>query len=469
MADDIYALGVLILCLAGGKVPLADLDDQAVLQWKLDQGSYAALTRAFAPSGRLGDLLRVLRAVDSDHRPSPKLLLDTAAARGRRLAARPPRRSQRALRVNEVSAFDSRTLAFALAVDDRRSMQVLRSGIVSQWLRRDLGDAALAAQVEELVRARMTDTHPNTMSDPLLVLQIVTIINPRMPLCWRGVLLWPDSLPAMLSEVMAGIRDVTAVVEELLTTDIIGRWSSMPAREGRGAGFALPPEAFAHRHSLMSHHPGSLARLFYALNPALPCRARQAADRWVTAITGLMRQLEKTAPETDTSLIDIPLAAFIACRADRRAEPMVTELILTKDPAQFRIRELELLRELQQRHHPAPMPKLAKWMAERVKPELDAWQNRPRREALATRIADTAKTGSLARLLALTRDPNGLAADSAGAERARAELRRIEAELAIIDDHATFRVTYAERAGQAIVGGLGLVAVIIAALRTLVP
>jgi hypothetical protein len=348
-------------------------------------------------------------------------------------------------------------------------VQVLRSGIVSQWLRRDLGDAALAAQIEELVRARVTDTHPHAMSDPLLVMQVVTIINPRMPLCWRGVLLWPNGLPTLVAEAMGGVRDMMVVVEELLTTDIVSRWSSMEAREGRGANFNLPQEAFTHRHALVSHHPGSLARMFYALNPALPCQARQVEDRWVTSMPELMRQLERTAPDSDTSLIDISLAAFIACKAERRIEPMVTELLQTKGPRQFRIRELELMRELQTRHHPAPMPRLAKWMAERIRPELEAWQNRPRREALAAQLADVAKTGSLPRLLMLMQDPAGLAADAARAEGARAELRRVEAELRTIDDHGTLRMAYAERAGQAIAGGVGLVALIMAALRIMVP
>ncbi|HYZ23499.1 MAG TPA: hypothetical protein VE690_15225 [Rhodopila sp.] len=468
-ADDIYALGVLLVCLGSGKVPFAGLTDAAVVQWKLDMGSYTALTRDFMPSGLLSDLLRGMLADDPDHRPSPKLLLDTAAARGRRLIARPPRRSQRPLRVNDVAAYDSRTLAYALALDDRRSMQVLRSGVVSQWLRRDLADAALATQVEELVRARVADTHPNAMSDPLVVMQVVTIINPRMPLCWRGVLLWPDGLPALMAEAVGGVRDMMVVVEELLTTDIVSRWSSMPAREGRGASFTLPLEAFQHRHALVSHHPGSLARLFYAMNPILPCRAPQVEERWVTTMAELMQQLERTAPESDTSVIDLPLAAFIACKTDRRIEPMVSELLLTKDPGQFRIRELELLRELQARHHPGPMPRLAKWLAERIRPDLEAWRNRPRRAALATQLAETAKAGSLSRLLMLLRNPAGLAADSAGAERARAELRRIEAELRMIDDHGTVRVAYAERAGQAIAGGVGLVALIMAALWIVVP
>ncbi|HEX2942296.1 MAG TPA: hypothetical protein VHO91_14700, partial [Rhodopila sp.] len=395
-ADDVYALGVLLLCLAAGKTPLAGLDEAMVVRWKLDLGSFGALTRDFSPSGLLGDLLRGMLADDPDHRPSARLLLDTTAARGRRIAARPPRRSQRALRVNEVAAFDSRTLAYALGTDDRRSIQLLRSGLVSQWLRRDLGDAALAAQIEELVRARITEPHPDAMSDPMLVMQVVATINPRMPMAWRGVLLWPDSLPALVAEAADGARDLIPVVEELVTTDIVSRWSSMPAREGRGAVFVLSPEVYVHRHLLVAHQPGGLLRLSYGLNPLLPCRSNQMVGAWVTSIPEFLRQLEKSVPDGDTSLIDLPLAVFIASRMDRRTEPTVIELISAKSPDLYRQREMELLSHLQARYHIGPLPQLARWMVERLRPGLDVWQNRPRREALAKQLADTAATGVLA-------------------------------------------------------------------------
>ena len=44
IADDVYALGVLLIVLALGRNPLAELDEAAVLRLKLAHGSFAALT-----------------------------------------------------------------------------------------------------------------------------------------------------------------------------------------------------------------------------------------------------------------------------------------------------------------------------------------------------------------------------------------------------------------------------------------
>ena len=40
IADDVYALGVLLLCLALGRAPLAQLDEASVVRRKLEQGSF---------------------------------------------------------------------------------------------------------------------------------------------------------------------------------------------------------------------------------------------------------------------------------------------------------------------------------------------------------------------------------------------------------------------------------------------
>src|ERR1700733_3670300 len=45
IADDVYALGVLMLTLSAGVVPMANMDDATIIRWKIELGSFAALTR----------------------------------------------------------------------------------------------------------------------------------------------------------------------------------------------------------------------------------------------------------------------------------------------------------------------------------------------------------------------------------------------------------------------------------------
>ena len=75
IADDVYALGVLMLTLALGLVPLAGIGEAEVTLRKLDQGSHAVLIGEHRLGNFVADLLRGMLAEDPEHRPPPTLLL----------------------------------------------------------------------------------------------------------------------------------------------------------------------------------------------------------------------------------------------------------------------------------------------------------------------------------------------------------------------------------------------------------
>jgi hypothetical protein len=110
------------------------------------------------------------------------------------------------------------------------------------------------------------------------------------------------------------------------------------------------------------------------------------------------------------------------------------------------------------------MPRLAKWAVARLRPTLEQWRYKPRREALAGQLEAVSRDGFLVRLLALVEDNASRLADRVGADHAAMERAAIEAELAAIDSGGALRVLEAERFGQAVTGAIGLTALIVAAL-----
>ncbi len=442
---------------------MGNMDDATVIRWKLDLGSFAALTRDIPLSGWFADLVHGMLAEDPDHRPLPNLLLDHASLRSRRVAARPARRSQRPLVINDIAVFDSRTLAYALFSDEKKAIQFLRNGLVTQWLRRGLGDAALATQIEDLVRSRLVDIKSGPRGDPLLVMHTISAINPRMPLCWRGIALWPDALPALLAEGIGAGTDLLGVIQELLVHDIADIWSEDDPKDGRSD----TPEVASQRQLLKDGSPGGLLRLFYGLNPILPCRAPSMTSKWIAGIPELMSFLDRIVEAAGDKLIDQHLSAFIAARGDRRVEMQVNKLLSIKDNELFRSTELALLQDLQTRFFPSPMPALTKWAAARLRPELDRWRNRPKREALHLRLDALIKTGFVSRLLELVADPVARALDMQGANRAVTELAVIDLEVATIESEDKLRFVDAKRYGQAITGGIGLSTFILVVLLAL--
>lgn len=461
IADDVYALGVLLLCLAIGRIPLAQLDEASILRRKLELGTYAALAGEERLPPIIGDLVRGMLAEDPEHRPTPTLLLDPASARGRRVAARPPRRAQRSIAMAGGEVWDARSLAHAMAVEPEQGANALRSGMVEQWLRRALGDAQLAARVEELVRHRAYDplAADETNNEASLLMRAVALLDPLAPLCWRGIALWPDGVGPVLAAAMGSNPDIVVRLEEIIGHEEIASWASI--RADRCDFAVLRVEARQYRSWLQQRGPDSgMPRLTYLLNPMMPCGSPLLTGRWVARLSEMLPALEEVAGRVDqkqTEPIDAHIAAFVSARLERRVGEDATVGGKGSEDARC-LAQFRLLAQLQARQHGLKLPALAAWLVARAAPVLATWRNRERRAAVGEKLRALVGIGHLAAMLAVLEDPVARSNDLREAQAAAEQLRRIDIELAQIAGGASARAASALRLGQEIAAGFGLVA-----------
>jgi eukaryotic-like serine/threonine-protein kinase len=411
----------------------------------------------------IADLLRGMLAEDPDHRPPPALLLDVGAARSRRIAARPPSRAPQPIKVGEMICWHPRTLAHALATKPDAGLQALKTGAVGQWLRRGLGDGALAGRLDEQLGLRGGGDGESGESGPLPLMRAVAILDPLAPMCWDGLILWPNAIGTALAAthqdpaVPANV-DQAARIARLIGAEAQVAWAAM--RPERSDAPTL--RADARRLSAPLHLPGpagSLTRLTYQLNPLLPCTAPGLAGRWVARLHDLLPALEATARRDRAQALPLagPVAAFIAARGDRALENLVARLADTAD-ASDPLAQLRLLGALQARYHQRPLPALGAWVAERVDALLAVWQSRPRRTAVRAGLHEMATAGRLTDLLALLDDAQTRHSDDREVQQAARDLARLDAALAGLANGGSIRAEQARRLGQEVAAGIGLCA-----------
>ena len=468
IADDVYALGVVLVALALGRVPLEGMDPAAIMRRKLAVGSYAALVGEDRLPPAIGDLVRGMLAEDPEHRPLPMLLSDPINARARRVAARPMRRGQRPLELAGGPVWDARSLAVAVATDPEEGTRLLRSGAVVHWLRRSLGDPALAVRLEEVVRLRALDgTTDDARADGLLTMRAVAALDPLAPLNWRGVSLWPDGLgPALAAGAAEGAPAalLTERLGEMVGVEAVGHWAAMRAE--RADPTKPRTEARQHRTMLrMRGWGGGLPRLRYALNPLLPCRSKRLAGQMVARLSDLLPALEVAAarPEARSEqILDHEIAAFIAARHDQHIPAELVGLADSDQAEQVPLLQLRVLAGLQRRLEAGRLPGLAAWLAEQAAPALQAWRNRSHREALQQALAERVEAGQLGAMLAVLDNDMARAADARGFHAAGEVVNRIDARLAQLAAGGPDRANTARRLGHEIALGVAMMAMTIA-------
>ena len=463
IADDVYALGCVLIALATGTAPLAGLDDATVLRRKLELGSYAAIAGDARLPSMIADLARGMLAEDPDHRPTPSMLLDPASARGRRVAARPPRRAPRPLSVGGTTAWDARTLAYAIGKEPESGVRAIRDGSVGNWLRRGLGDAALCARTDDLVRQRTAEQQQDeTLADTMLAMRVVATLEPLAPLVWRGIALWPDGIGPALASASHGDTALLERLTEAIATEAVGTWATL--REDRCDVFALRTETRTNQALLRIRPPaGGVARLTYTLNPLLPCGGAIGVGHWVTSLDAVAPAMEAIM-QGGGQPFDADTVSFLAARTSRDLEMEVNALAAHHGSGFPIMPWLRILAQLQARFMPHPLPALAQWTVAQSEQATAAWQNREQRAALRERLLNLAAEGYFAPIVAALDDPVGLDRDTAGAIAATGSLARIDAELARIAQGGHERAGIAARYGQETTAALGLTALALAVL-----
>lgn len=476
IADDIYALGVTMLCLALGRLPLEHLDDAAVLRRKLHVGSFAALTEGVSLSPLLADLLSGMLAEDPDHRLSPALLLKPEQARARRVAARAPRRAQQPLTVGNIAVSSARELAFAMGQLHDRAYPILKNGDVERWIRRGLGDAHLGMQVEELMRRADAGSpiasgrgapdrarpQAGSTTGPLqhppphhqVLMRCVAVLDPLAPLFWRGTAVQPDGIGAAL---VGAAPELASTLEEIVTADAITQFATDQRRPDHAG---LREEQLIWRSWLSARGPaGGWKRVTYAMNPNLACASPLLGGRPVVRAADLLPALDEAASNADRTRppIDAHIAAFLSVRADSTLVGELLKLTSFAGPGD-RLAVLRLFGRLQMRLCPGALPALAGWLMTCGFATLDDWLSNKTRAELQLRVADAAGLGQISTILELVDDDAARRADRAGAAAAAVRVRQLTSALSELKGDAPRRAEAARLLGTELVAGAGLIA-----------
>ena len=432
IADDVYALGAVLLALFLGRMPMAGLPGTQVILRKLDSGCFQAMTDGVRLPPLLGDLLAAMLADDPQRRPPPALLADPAAARARRVAKRPQRRASQPLLVGETPVWNDRMLAYAMARAPQDGMRLLRLGVADHWVRRALGDATLAARLEDAARHHAADAASGEGAQ-LALCGAIAHLDPLAPLCWDGLALWPDGLGPLL----AGLDPQDPAlprVSAMVAAEASTAWAA--CRPGQPAPPPPRLDARAQRTLLQDRGwTGGLPRLRYALNPLLACRSKLVQGMAVRLVDVVLA-MEATAGAASgpTALpADPELVAFLAARQHGRPGPGLAALGPGTPPEELALTLLRVLAPVQGAGAP-PAPHLAAWLARTAGGGWDAWHNRALRALKQQQASAAAASGRLAALLPVFDDTAGRRADEAAYQAALAEAARIDAALRALTD-----------------------------------
>ena len=432
LADELYALGVLILHLATGRLPGANLTAEELLATRLERGTHATLTSGQSIPGILAELVRGLL---SDRAGERWGIADIGGWLGgkrpvpRTVAARVPRPL-------EIEGKKFTTLPalvhWLTGADERQVGRALRHVDMEPWL-----SVAMANNPRALDRFRTAlSSSDGGRESASLVARVAVILDPAGPIRYRNISSAIDGVGNQLAAYMQnGATAELKIVSEMVMARLPQFWAANQTQIGNQAS----QRAFVFERIcrfLVDTRPGNgIERTGYELVPDLHCLSPLVERQFVDDLARLLPALEGvigTGGVADGWPIDRHIAAYIAARSPESIDSQLGSLT-HNDLATRWATTTRLMAKLQDRSGPASLPGLCRILAALGSPLIERFHNRPTRKKMKTALAEAVGSGRLKLLVDLLDDEDALKRDQSRFDRARAGYQGTTKGLATCD------------------------------------
>lgn len=437
-SDDYYALGATLLSLLMGRDLQGGRTDQQILQAKLTQGSFAALSGGEDLPGSITLLIRGLLTDNVEDRWGANEVSDW-------LEGSPPRvhGSLNPWSLSRPVGFcgrnytDRRFLARAMAADIASASAYIRRQDMAHWIPQFLPRVSITPELVNLVTVgdihARTPAQYNTLDH--LVSRFCALLDPVGPIRFRNIVVMGDALGALLSSAVVRqggdrlFNDIAALSQGgfLKALSEIRVLSCPDEKCKESARIKLKIDALP---SEMKADDEGLLRLVYELNPGLVCQSPLFQGYWVDGPDTALRILDKNAEgNPNAELIDPHIGAFLLSHFQQRGSRFNGKNLSMRASELQNSLLLELFGGIQERFDLGPLKGLSSLFATRIAPQIKKLKSKTRREGAQKRLNAMIEAGDLSKLAMGFDMTRILAADERDWRRATQKLKMIDLTL----------------------------------------
>jgi hypothetical protein len=440
--DDVFALGMTLVCLLLGGNPVVGTAEDALLRARIEHGSYVAMVADQRIPTNMIDLVRGLTADDPKLRWTLLEIIEWIASRhGVTRQGALVRRATRPFEFDGGSFIVPRALSHALSANVEAAVQTVSSRDFDSWAQRALGDETGIALIKA-AQHEAAPSGPPEQRDAALVARICIALDRQAPVRYRDFAAAADGVGGALAKAVIEQSSVQTIIEAI-SQRVPQFWLS--ARDPPLGEQATLLKLFERLPGLIDDRRlgCGVERALYELNPTLHCLSPLVERDFVCTLGGFLPALERLVATRldDGELIDRHGAAFVAARFKTAASEWVDGLA-NSDRTDRLITILRVFARLQAHGGPSAVPNLVKWVARQAAALVESYHHRPTRQRLTKQFEQVAQAGKLADLMLIVDNPDLEQRDADGFAEA------MQAHAAVADELAQLAAGVARRPQQ---------------------
>ncbi len=444
-SHDLYSLGVTILTLLIGRVPLADMNNEQIIVEKLTHGSYNALVGRERLSLTMMEVLRGLLNDDPKERWAVSDLMYWSHGRRQNPAPQAiPRTANRPFVFDGHEYQTTHDLANAFANNWDAAITPIKDGSLNVWLRRGFSDEELIESVNNAI----VDPAGIDRSDDWIVARVCIAMDPQAPLRYRKLRATVEGLGTLIGAYLDDdeMRDLFI---KTLREQLPAFWQKNQRRLTESQEKFLGEYDWVRNSADRIGLGLGLERVAYDLNPNLPCQSPLLASDYVVEVSALLPALEYLAVNgvEFKELVDRNLSAFLASRLARQVTADLRDLDNKVDPHVSLIAAVKILSTVQDRISKKEFVDLAGAVATMLEPSIKRFHSRTVRKRVREGLKKATRSGRLAKLVEAINDPRDVEADKRAFQQAVAVYGRTVMEDQRLAYEKTHREYFAREMG----------------------
>ncbi len=401
--DDIYAIGVTMLCLLVGHELNSGLSAPEMMYHKLKKGSYLVLAgKEKFPSAYI-NLFKGLLNDDSELRWNYSQVYGSfegkQASYGQQGSFERPKR---ALSINGEKVYMPCDVAYSLQNNIDEAYELITSGKITDWIKNGLDNEKLSLKVDSVVKQEALSAG----NKDLTVARVCILLAHNMPIRYKGISFFPDGIAKAVFMNMKDKNPLKSFVE-IFSSDLIKLWYQEQEK------LRCPANAGEFRVYIMRQDIGyGIERIIYDFDNDLPCISPLFGDEYVNGPQQVLRALNNSYKDSlnNTQPYDRIIIAYLRCKMGKKIENIVVDLNSGRDEIKASA-ILRLYTSMQNKFGPAQLPNLAKWLANFVKPLIQVYHNKKYQKYLERELLKIYKDGKLHKLVDLLENEDALEKD----------------------------------------------------------
>ncbi len=407
LADDLYALGVLILRLHVGADPTEGMSDEEIISAKISAGSFAALAGREKLSTSMAEVLRGLLNDKAADRWTLRHL-DAWSVGQHFTPTMPylPQRASRPIRFGDSDHMNKPALAHAMSRRWPETMKLVDSSDFDNWLRRSFNDDKVSDVITRLATSS-AHSGPSSAIKDRYVSRLIIWMNSQSPVCYRDIRVNATGMATMMANVLDN-QQLMGQFVELMRGRLPQMWiNEQPQLNADQLQVRRIMEEIEKHLEKPAFGQGA-ERALYELDPLIPCRSPMISDFYVINMRDLLPAIDAALPALGegTMPIDRHIAAFIGAHLRRSIERELNAMGTATNEVDRRVAIVRVFAIVQQAFPNRKLPRLADAIVTMLVPALDSFHHATARADAERRMHKLAKDCDFSGL-ALLFDPQG--------------------------------------------------------------